>query len=194
MATNNQINVGIATTSGSGSYVGVTSPTLITPVLGVASATSLDFGASSTAGLVGTTTNDAADAGIVGELADSVITVGSAVSLTSTTAANVTSLSLSAGDWDVYGTVQYDIAGTTTSSDMTGGINTTSATLPTAGSENNTYNVTAAFGTGSSYFTCVMPRVRVSLAGTTSVYLIARATFAISTFKAFGRLTARRVR
>lgn len=44
MATNNQVNVGLSGQTGTGSFVGSTSPTLVTPTLGVASATSINFG------------------------------------------------------------------------------------------------------------------------------------------------------
>lgn len=44
MTTNNSVNVGLAGATGSGNFVGANTPTLITPVLGVASATSVNFG------------------------------------------------------------------------------------------------------------------------------------------------------
>lgn len=44
MATNNQVNVGLSGSTGSGNFVGSTSPTLVTPTLGVANATSINFG------------------------------------------------------------------------------------------------------------------------------------------------------
>ena len=53
------------------------------------------------AGVKGTTTNDSAAAGTVGEEIVSTVIVGSAVSLTTATAATVTSIALTAGDWDV---------------------------------------------------------------------------------------------
>src|SRR5262245_57492548 len=78
----------------------------------------------------GTSTNDSAAAGYVGELMESEVLTGSAVSLTNNTAANVTSLSLTAGDWDVWGSVAFNaVAGTANL--VVGAINTTSATLPT---------------------------------------------------------------
>lgn len=42
MATNNAVNVGLSGSTGSGTFVGATSPTLVTPILGVASATSIN--------------------------------------------------------------------------------------------------------------------------------------------------------
>jgi len=42
MATNNQVNVGLSGSTGTGSFVGSTSPTLTTPTLGAATATSVN--------------------------------------------------------------------------------------------------------------------------------------------------------
>jgi hypothetical protein len=47
MATNNSVNVTLSGQSGTGSFAGTTSPTLVTPVLGVAAATSINFGVDS---------------------------------------------------------------------------------------------------------------------------------------------------
>jgi hypothetical protein len=47
MATNNSVNVTLSGQSGTGSFAGTTSPTLVTPTLGAASATSINFGGNS---------------------------------------------------------------------------------------------------------------------------------------------------
>ncbi len=44
MATNNNVNTPLSGNTGTGNFVGANTPTLITPVLGVATATSLGFG------------------------------------------------------------------------------------------------------------------------------------------------------
>lgn len=44
MATNNAVNTTLSGQTGTGNFVGATSPTLITPILGVAAATSVNFG------------------------------------------------------------------------------------------------------------------------------------------------------
>lgn len=138
----------------------------------------------------GTGTNNNASAGIVGEYIESKVVSGSAVSLTTATSANVTSISLTAGDWDVEGSVNVAAVGGTFTS-RGAGINTTSATIPTDGSEllNTTLttaqNVTIPFSA---------TRVRISVSSTTTVYLVTRATFAAGTVTAYGQITARRVR
>jgi hypothetical protein len=47
MATENQVDTGLKGSTGSGMFVGSISPSLVTPILGVASATSMNFGGSS---------------------------------------------------------------------------------------------------------------------------------------------------
>lgn len=47
MTTNNSVNSPLSGTTGTGNFVGANTPTLITPVLGAATATSINFGGSS---------------------------------------------------------------------------------------------------------------------------------------------------
>ncbi|HEY6019562.1 MAG TPA: hypothetical protein VIY48_06565, partial [Candidatus Paceibacterota bacterium] len=79
----------------------------------------------------GTSTNDNAIAGDVGELITSTVASASGVSLTSTTAANVTSISLTAGDWDVDGTVDFNLAASTSVTVLSASISLTTGTLGT---------------------------------------------------------------
>lgn len=142
----------------------------------------------------GTATNDSATAGNIGELMTSTILVGSAVSLTSGIAANVTSLSLTAGDWDVWGVVWLSPAGSTTSTLQNVWINTVSATKPTVPSTNTALTqiwMTTPAGGGVNVPSGMCP---VSLASTGSVFLGTNITFAVSTMGAYGTLWARRVR
>jgi len=140
--------------------------------------------------IAGTATNDNATAGNIGEHSSSLIAAGSAVSLTTNTSANVTSLSLTAGDWDVEGAINYTET-TSTVTARTGGISTTSATLPTDGSEVENGFLTTVVTTKAGI---TVPRKRISISATTTVYLVARAVFSAGTEAAYGQLTARRVR
>lgn len=150
-----------------------------------------------TGGIVGTTTNNNADAGKVGELIESVILVGSAVALTTATTANVTSISLTAGDWDVWGVVNYALAASTVMAGCTGCISNTSATnltVPGFGSYFQ-YNLRAGNElVGATNLTLPYGSSRISLSATTTIYLTARANFTTSTMTAFGGLYARRRR
>ena len=115
--------------------------------------------------LVGTSTNNNAGSGVVGQFISSNIVVGSAVTATSNAASNVTSISLTAGDWDVWGNVQFPSVGTSATL-LKGWISTTSATNETELSLTAIYTATVIANNGF----CV-PYRRMSLSGTTTVYL-----------------------
>lgn len=144
-------------------------------------------------GLVGVTTNSNAAAGQVGELIPSTVLVGSAVSMTTSTPVNITSISLTAGDWDVWGNVAFAPAGTTTVSLIAGWISTTSAAIPTAPNEGAMSQLLLTFQTGQTQIVPIGMK-RISLAGTTTIYLSAVSGFAISTMQGYGYIGARRVR
>ena len=140
----------------------------------------------------GTSTSDNATAGNVGELIESSIASGSAVSMTTATPANITSISLTAGDWDVWGNVWITLNGGTTTTQLIGAINTTSATLPTAPgagayTQLNTGTVGQPWGWPAG-------QRRISISGTTTVYLVGQASFSGSTLSMYGYIGARRVR
>lgn len=145
---------------------------------------------SSTTGVVGTTTNDSAASGSVGYLVEQSIPSGSPVSLTSTVVANIASITIGPGDFDVWGVVLYTPAATTTSTRWAQSISTTSATFPTTpnGGVYSIYNGTAGANQSSAMPVGMM---RVSVAAPTTYYLIATATFAISTMTATGYIGAR---
>lgn len=147
---------------------------------------------SSTSGVIGTTTNDNSAAGSVGEYISSSVLFASRVSVTTGTSKTITSISLTAGDWDVQGVVVYVPAVGTTTAQASVGISTTDNTLPTVAAENNY----SALGTSAASIGCA-PNVgstRISIGSTTTVYIVANATFAVSTMQAYGFIGARRVR
>lgn len=144
--------------------------------------------------LPATATNDSASAGKLGEYVASAVQSGSAVSLTSGTPANVTSIALTAGDWDVFGSVAFTGGGTTTVTGLQASISSASAAL-----SYNTPNYAAAtqFGNsgGLSWLPTLVPGpLRVSLASGVTIYLVAQAAFGVSTCQAYGTLQARRAR
>jgi len=193
LGTPSSANLAAAVTdeTGSGALVFANTPTLVTPVLGAASATSVTF--STTTGIVGTTTNNNAAAGSVGEYISSSVDSGTPVSATSGAAFNVTSISLTAGDWDVWGTVGSVPNAATTTTNMFCWISTTSASFtgpPNSGGA-NTWQLPVAAGVGL-YLT--MPHFRVPLGSTTTVYLSALITFAVNTNAGYGFIGARRRR
>ena len=147
-----------------------------------------------TSGIVGTTTNDDTTAGKVGEFITSNIPDGTPVGLTNNTNANVTSIALTAGDWDVWGNVDFQGDNTTTVTYLIGGINTISATRPDSSfSSSSTFPAGSTnFATGRVAFT--VPQQRLSLSGNQTVYLVAFALFGVATCSVSGNLSARRRR
>lgn len=142
---------------------------------------------SQTAGIVGTTTNNNANAGSVGEL---VTNSATGISLTTATPTNLTSISLTAGDWEVSGVAQFAPAASTVTTQYAVGSNSVSATF---GSFDRTMLLASTFVNGATN-NLVAPPTRFSLSSTTTIYLIGQATFTASTMTAGGFIRARRVR
>jgi hypothetical protein len=147
-------------------------------------------------GILGTATNNSATAGNVGEELKTTVASGSAVSLTTATSTNLASVSLTAGDWDVFVTYIYIPGATTSITQLSQGISTTSATLPTTTTGAGDYTVlsTAATVPGSNNISQTVGPFRVSLSGTTTTYAVARPTFTVSTLTVYGSIRARRIR
>jgi hypothetical protein len=117
----------------------------------------------------------------------STIGAGSSISLTTNTAANITSLSLPAGDWDVSGAVDFAPAGAAIA-EMVGGSSTTSGVV---GAQDASFDMPVS-GTLSK-ITFPLPTFRYNLGTTTTVYLVASCTFVGGTVNAYGTLRARRM-
>lgn len=144
----------------------------------------------------GEPSNGNALAGQIGEYIESVIASGSAVGLTTAVAANMTSISLTAGDWDVDAVLQFTTAATTSTTRVIGGISLVSATLDTTlGRSNNSINQ-AAFvpGVQTPAYSAVVPPLRLSVSGTTTVFAIALCNFTVAALSTWGILRARRIR
>lgn len=120
--------------------------------------------------LPGTATNDSAAAGFVGEVVSS--TVGMGASLTTATNTDFTSISLTAGDWLVWGELGVTFGTLLTS--MVGWINTTSLTNPNT-ANGGAYLFTNLNNTSTTWFHVGMKKL--SLSGTTTVYLSGSAGF-----------------
>jgi hypothetical protein len=139
----------------------------------------------------GTATNDSASAGYIGEYISSVVGLTNAP--TSGNYGDLTSISLTAGDWDVTGIVHWDGSGSTATSYL-GGISTTSGnsgTGLTVGDNESLVNPTAGFPINQ--VDNIIPAYRVSIASTTTYYLKFRSVYVVTPV-AYGRLSARRVR
>lgn len=127
-----------------------------------------------------------------GQFIESNVAVGSAVSLTTGTTANVTTITLSPGDWDVEGVVAFTANAATTGSYFVGSISQTSATNPTVPGGGAFHQLAIAVGAGSAMPVLPTGRVRMSVTTNTTVYLVATAVFAVNTMGAYGYISARR--
>ena len=143
--------------------------------------------------LQGTNTNDSAAAGYVGEFLSSSVASGAAVSLVSTTAKDITTLALTAGDWDVWGQLYYATGGTTVCTSSAAAISLTLDTFPTP-SVNEGYSQALGFSVTGACPSITTGIYRASLAGTTTFHFVGFATFTVSTAAGFGQIMARRVR
>lgn len=144
--------------------------------------------------IIGITDGSAAAAGNVGQLISSTVASGSAIALTTGTQANITSISLTAGVWDIYGSISYNPAATTSITLLSGGINTTSAVLPSPPNLSLNVRNTPAVVTGANAQTIPLGVTRVNITSTTTYYLITQQLFTVSTLAGFGVIEARRVR
>lgn len=142
----------------------------------------------------GTATNDSAAAGYIGEYVESVI---GSTSVTNGTYVDGTSISLTAGDWDVSSLVEFSRnAATFTSTDFEVGISVVSGNNITGLVLGSNYFVNnAVVPVSFASFNVVVPGYRLSLSATTTVYMKVYAdTISAGTAKFQGRLSARRVR
>jgi hypothetical protein len=175
---------GTTTSTGSGNVVFSTSPTLVTPTLGAATASSLTF-SPTTNGMIGTTAANNASSGIVGEVISSTVLVANAISLSTGVTADITSISLTAGDWTIFSNVYVATSSTITS--VISWSSTTSASQP------DTSIVNYYYPGGGTIFCMANPPLRITVSTNTTVYLSCTASGA-GTLTGAGQIYARRRR
>lgn len=140
----------------------------------------------------GTTTNNNAAAGVIGEYVSSVVAPGTSVPALTTLWGDITSISLTAGDWDVSGLAVYSSGGATVTVTNLG-ISSTSGNSST-GLAKGDNQANALSPTATSDTSLTIPSYRVSISGTTIYYLKANLTYTIGTPTVGARISARRVR
>lgn len=150
----------------------------------------------------GVTAGTAVAAGIIGETVTQNRVRSANVSLTNNTAANVlaTPVSLTAGEWLISGSVNFATANPTAVTDLEISVSTTSATLSaldTIGVPSSTGNYRAVRGVTTTFagldYTMPIPAYRLSLSGSTTLYLIAFGLFSSGVLAASGQLQATRI-
>lgn len=147
--------------------------------------------------LPGNTSGAGIGPGFVGQLIESSIPVGSAVPLTTATPANVTSVVLTAGNWWIYGQVDYLLAAATATSFQTGSSQNSATFAAQGGGGGNppeSFTV-SPFSFAASSVTISLPAgkpgYQITGSGLT-VYLLAQATFSAGAVSAYGTITALR--
>jgi hypothetical protein len=137
---------------------------------------------------IGSSTNDSAGAGEIGQHVRSYVASG--VSVPNGTPVNITSISLTAGDWDVsaVGYIAGSLTGTYCVLAISVGV---SATRGVAGDSDVFAPLMPTASSGVSFS---IPAYRVSLASTTTIYEVGQCGYSAGTATAGGRLSARRVR
>lgn len=139
----------------------------------------------------GTNTNDSPSAGYLGEASSS---TAAAAAPTTTQYGDLTSISLTAGDWRVTGLANVSIAANTTKLEL--GLSTTSGNSATGlvfGDNHIYYATTTGFGTFTD-MPMSIPSYRFSLSGTTTVYLKYSGTYTGTSPTFTGTIRAIRVR
>lgn len=119
-------------------------------------------------------------------------TVVNAANLGTGVTLDIGGLSLGAGEWHIGGLVVFRAAGSTTVTQVGGGINTTSATFPADGVFTKAF-IQATLATGGTQILSLAPTV-IKLASQTTVFLSALAAFGVSTMAATGHIDAIRIR
>lgn len=151
----------------------------------------ISFSATSTQGIVGTTTNDSAAAGNVGQVVSAVS--GAQNMPASTQFGDLLSIALSSGDWIVGANVLYaGLAVTATEAKI--GISITSGNSGTGlvDGDNTLYFLTATSLPETEAMT--ITNYRISLAANTTVYLKMLGVYTVGTPQMAGRITGVRIR
>ena len=137
----------------------------------------------------GLTQGTAPSAGFIGEQIRATVDSSSGVSLTTTAQVNVTSISLTAGIWDVSAVGVINNTGSATVQGLS--ISTTSATVGISGDSTVLCGTVSVVSSSINSYT--IPSYRITLSATTTVYLVATSTFTTGTSKCYGRISATRV-
>jgi hypothetical protein len=127
--------------------------------------------------------------GIIGEIISANLPVASKITLTTGVAADIVSISLSPGDWDIDGVVYFDA--TIKAEMLWSWANTVSVTMPSQDQGSVIFDQNTANGQNTSM---TLPTWRLNSSTPQTVYLTCRGDFISGTLSACGGIRARRVR
>lgn len=135
-----------------------------------------------------------ASAGYVGEFVTASV-FASPVNITTLTATDMTSISLTSGDWDVWGNIYFTGAVSTVVNQLNAWVSSTSASYPNGVTlSRQDYGDTGSSSTGGVAMGLPISPLRFSLSSTTTIYISGYTKFSISTLSMIGFISARRVR
>jgi len=123
--------------------------------------------------------------------ADDIVSGNGGGALTSTIAAQIASINVPAGTWDITAFLQFSGAGGTNTTNVRGSIDLTTATLNTTLPDSGHFRY--ATGVADLFFPMSLGPKRVVLGSATNYFLNASATFTLSTYSANGIIVARRI-
>lgn len=115
----------------------------------------------------------------------------STTSLSTGTAKSICTLSLTAGDWDVWGTAAFVPGGATTISQLLVGISTSNGTFPGPTSSASFLQYSWTFTPGLNQYLPISA-CQIVIGSTTNVYMTVQASFGVSTLTGNGFIMARR--
>ena len=142
--------------------------------------------------ITGTTTNDNAAAGVIGEYLSAQRLLANANPVTTGTGNDATSLTLTPGDWDVSGMSGINFGTGANVTVLRTSLSLTSATINLDNGIGQKFGAAGIVPQDPLSYT--VPMLRVSVAVNTSVFLVARVDFTGGTAAIYGNIQARRVR
>lgn len=135
-----------------------------------------------------------AAAGDIGEVIQAEVLTGAAVALVTATPKTVTSIALTAGDWDVYGSVAFLPAATTSITNLFQSLSLVTNAVDVTPSRISADVFAAIVPAADVRKTLSTMATRFSLAAPATIFLVAQATFTVAALSGYGRIWARRAR
>lgn len=144
-------------------------------------------------GILGVADASSSSSGQVGEIVTANVpaTGGSPVTLTTATFVDICNITLSAGDWQIYGLIGFTGAVTGT---QYGAFYATASGNVSTGIDLSKNTTETVLSPTTNDLILTMPTYRVNNNGSITYYLKAFATFTVGTLKAYGTIEARRMR